>query len=77
MEGYQQGLGEKVQGIRSLNGRYKIYIWGEVKNSMGNGEVKECISMTHGHELRQGMRAGGGCRVKGNQGGKNRTTVIV
>ena len=27
MEGYQQGvgrMGEKVQGIRSINGRYKI-----------------------------------------------------
>ena len=43
---------EKVQGIRSLNGRYKIYIWGEVKNSMGNGEAKELICITHGHELR-------------------------
>ena len=40
MEGYQWGeggrrMGEKVQGIRSINGRYKIL--GEVKNSMGNG----------------------------------------
>ena len=50
---------------------------GITKNSIGNGEAKELISSTHGHELRQGMRAGGGCRVKGNQGGKNRTTVIV
>ena len=25
---------------------------GEVTNSMGNGEAKELICMTHGHELR-------------------------
>ena len=43
-------MGEKVQGIRSLNGRYKID--GEVKNSIGNGEAKEHICTTHGHELR-------------------------
>ena len=30
--------GEKVQRIRSINGRYKID--GEVKNSMGNGGAK-------------------------------------
>ena len=31
-------MGEKVQGKRSINGRYQID--GEVKNSIGNGEVK-------------------------------------
>ena len=31
--------GEKVQGIRTINGRYKI--GGEVKNSVGNVEAKE------------------------------------
>ena len=41
-------MGDKVQGI-SINGRYKIV--GEVKNSMGNGEAKELICMTHVHEL--------------------------
>ena len=55
MEGYQWGrggeiMGEKVQGIRSINGRYKIDR--EVKNSIGNGEAKELICMTQGHELR-------------------------
>ena len=39
MEGYQQRggtmrLGEKVHGIRSINGRYKVDR-GEVKNSVG------------------------------------------
>ena len=27
---------------------------GEVKKSIGNGEAKEFICMTHGHELREG-----------------------
>ena len=31
--------GEKVQGIRSINGWYKVN--GEVKNSIGNIEAKE------------------------------------
>ena len=49
MERYQQGGGgwemrEKVHGIRSINGRYKID--GEVKSSMGNGEAKE-LCTTH------------------------------
>ena len=44
MDGCQWGGGrgrieEKVQGIRSINGRYKID--GEVKNSTRNGEAKE------------------------------------
>ena len=43
-------MGEKIQEIRSINGRYKID--GEVENSIGNGEVKELVCMTHGHELR-------------------------
>ena len=59
MEGYQWGGGkgriaEKVQGIRSINDRYEIDR-GEVKNSMGNGEAKELICTTHGHELRWGV----------------------
>ena len=49
MEGYQWGggqgkMGEKVQGIRSVHGRHKI--------DRGNGEAKELICTTHGHELR-------------------------
>ena len=30
-------MGEKVQRIRSINGRYRR----KIKNSMGNGEAKE------------------------------------
>ena len=50
----------------------------EVKNSMGNAEVKELTCMTHGHELR--YRNDGekwGQRVEGNKGEKNRTNVIA
>ena len=43
MEGYQWGGGvrrmrDKLQGISSINGRYKIDT--EVKNSIGNGQAK-------------------------------------
>ena len=64
MEGCQWGWREgrmekKVQGIRSLNGRYKIDR-GVVKNSMGNEEGKELICMTHAPELRWGNGGGSG-----------------
>ena len=39
----------------------------DVKSSMGNGEAKELIYMTDGHELRWGNDGGGGCRVEGNK----------
>ena len=35
---------------------------------MGNGETKELIRMTHGHELKWGNDGGGGYRAKGNKG---------
>ena len=35
---------------------------------MGNGEAKEFICVTHGHELRWGMMVGGGYRVDENKG---------
>ena len=52
----------KVLGIRSIIDRYKI---GDIKNSIGNGEVKELICTTHGHELR-GMECWweGWCKVE-------------
>ena len=49
---------EKVQGIRSIIGRYKID--GVVKNNIGNGEAKELICMTCGHELSRGLLEGRG-----------------
>ena len=49
----------KVQGIRSIWWQVQDR-QGEVKNSTGNGEAKELICMTHGHELRSvGMLVGG------------------
>ena len=41
---------------------------GEVKNSIGNGEAKELICTTHGHEQRWGggrMLEGGGVQGGG------------
>ena len=59
----RERMGEKVEGRRSINGKYKID--GEVKNSMGNGEAKEIIYMTH--EPRWGNDGGGGYKVEGNK----------
>ena len=58
VKGYQWGggekkIGEKIQGIRSIIGRYKIDR-GELKSNVGNGEAKELICTTHGHELSRG-----------------------
>ena len=52
---------EKVQGIRSINGRYKIDR--KRLRTIGNGEAKELICMTHGHELSGEMMVEG--RVQG------------
>ena len=43
---------------------------GEGKNSVGNVEAKELISMTHGHELWGGMWEGGGWAGWSGVGGK-------
>ena len=65
---------EKVQRISSINGRQKRQ--GEIKNSIGNGEAKELICMTHGHELRGNCRRKWGLipGTEGN-GGKIGTTI--
>ena len=44
---------------------YKID--GDVKNSIGKGEAKELICMTHGHELRRWIAGGkvGGYQARG------------
>ena len=65
-------MGEKVQGIRCVDGRYKIDEEG--KNSIGNGEAKGLICMTHGHELRWGNDGGGGSGQRGIKGRKNGTS---
>ena len=70
MEGYQQGGGAGRTGVKGTgNKKHKWQVqnrWGEVKNSTGNGEAKELICMTRGHELSGGMLAGG--RVQGRRG---------
>ena len=38
---------------------------GEGKNSIGSGEAKELICMTHGHELRWGNAVGGVVQNRG------------
>ena len=55
-------MGGKVQGIRSIIGRYKTD--GEVKNSMGNGEAKGLTCIIHGCELSGEMLEGRGCRAE-------------
>ena len=42
---------------------------GEVRNSMGNGEARELICTTNGHELRGECWWGQWCRAEGNKGG--------
>ena len=45
-------MGKKVQGMSSINGRYRI------GRGRLNGEAKELLYMTHGHELRWGNDGG-------------------
>ena len=50
---------------------------GEGKNSVGNVEAKELISMTHGHELWGGTVGGRGLGRMEWRGGGHGTTVIA
>ena len=60
-------MGEKVQGIRNINGRYKI---DRGRLRIGSGEAKELTCMTHGHGLKG--RIAGGNEDTGQRGGKGR-----
>ena len=63
MEGYQwgSGWGEGGKGTENMQHKWQVEDrQGEGKNSIGNVEAKELISMTHGHELQGGMWEGGG-----------------
>ena len=74
--GEWEGEGGKVQRISSIDDRWKID--GEGKNSVGNVEAKELISMTHGHELSGGNVGGKGwAGWSGVRGAGNGTTVIA
>ena len=53
----------KRRGKSTENKQHKWQVenrQGEDKKSTGNGEVKEVIDMTHGHELRVGVGLQGG-----------------
>ena len=54
-----KGTGKKQHNWQALNRR------GEVKNGIGNTELKELICTTHGHELRGGMLEGWGMQGRG------------
>ena len=69
-------MGGKVQGISSINDRYKIDR-GKVKNSIGNREARELICMTHGHELSGGECWRFGGVQSGGGMGETRKTVVA
>ena len=61
-------MGKKVQGIRSIHGRHKTR-QEEVKNGIGNRDVKELVCTTHGHELRGECGLDGGTGWRGVKAG--------
>ena len=67
--GLSAGRGRRENGGKGTgNRKHKSQVQnrqGEVKNSIGNVEAKELICMTHGHELRRGMRVGCGVQDRG------------
>ena len=80
MEGYQgEWKGERVEkGTENKQHKWQIENrQGEGKNSIGNVEAKELISMTHGHELYGGNVGGRGQAGWSGMKGGNRTTVIA
>ena len=84
MEGYQQeGEGENGgKGTGDKKHKWQVQNrQGEVNNSIGNGEAKELICMTHGHELRwrnAGGRGGTGQRgIKGRKKWDNCNGIII
>ena len=65
-----EGMGEN-EGKGTTNKKHKQLVQnrqGEVKNSMGNGEAKEVLCTTHGHELRGGDGGGRGDKLEENTG---------
>ena len=69
-------MGENVQGIRSIIGRYKIDRR-EAKKSRGNGEANELICMTPGPKVGEYWREGEWQGRGGERGEKNGTTVMA
>ena len=75
MEGYQWGRGLRENwGKGTGNTKHKWQVQnrqGEFKNSIGNGEAKELICVTHGHEPKWGITGGnGGITQSGAKGEK-------
>ena len=75
MEGYQLGRGRERMGGKGAGVNKHTYLvqnrLRDAKNSIRNGEAKELISMTHGHELRGGIAGGkGGTGQRGTKGEK-------
>ena len=80
MEGYQLGEGMGRMGEKVEITKYKLVdtnMHRDVKNSIGNGEAKELICMTHGHEPRGGSMKGIGHTEWRMQRGKIWTNVIA
>ena len=56
-----EGEGEGGKGTEKKQRKWQVENrQGEGKNSIGNREAKELISMTHGHELQGGNVGGSG-----------------
>ena len=76
-----RGQGRNNGGKGTGNKKHKWYMQNrqrELVNSMGKGEAKEVICMTHGHELKVGeCWCEEGARWRGIKGKKNGTTVIT
>ena len=74
MEGYQQGrggetMGEKVQGIKSINGRYKIDR-GRLRIVWEMEKPKNLYVQPTDMNQGEGMMVGVGYSVEGNKGKK-------
>ena len=66
---------EMVQGLTSIIGRYKRERG--MLRIVRNGEAKELICMTHGHELTGDAGGNGDIGQKGIKGRKNGTNIIA
>ena len=58
-----------MQGLRCKNWLVQNR-QGDIKNSIGNGEAKEVMCMTLGHELRRGLLEGMGLLGRVEEGAK-------
>ena len=62
----EEGMGENCRNDTGNKHNWQVQSkQGEVKNGIGNGETKELICMTHGHELRWRNDGGGGVQGRG------------